>query len=279
MNQNGRNNRNNTGKDRQGKGSGRSNSNSGRGSTTETRKQTMEFTPHIAGKHQTVTYDTVKEHILQEIQKDLKNGSDLAVNLRNNNDIGIPINKPRRQIVKINSERGKKATEEEIADARIEQEGNDMEYTIDLKEWKSRQNTYNENKFKAYTLIYGYCNKTMQNRIEETTDFETIIRNDPFTILDTIKLKMYGQARAKYEFVQPTDTLQQFLSLKQDHGESLVEYTKRFKQSVDNLQAIFGKDFLNEYIEKTDEYKKSHDADDKLLLKNRRFQNGQPIYI
>ena len=46
----------------------------GSGSTTKTttpekKIAVMEFTPHIAGKHQSVTYDTVKEHIFQEIQK------------------------------------------------------------------------------------------------------------------------------------------------------------------------------------------------------------------
>ena len=202
-----RNGRNNNGKNSQLKGSDRSNQNSSKKDTSDYKKQTMEFTPHIAGKHQTVTYDTVKEHILQEIQRELKNGSDIAVNLRNDNYTRIPVNKPRRVIVKIKTEGGKTAEPEEISDMKIEQEGNDMEYTIDLKEWKARQNTYTENKFKSYTLIFGYCNKTMQNRIEETTDFETIIRNDPFILLDTIKLKMYGQVRAKYEFVQPTDTL------------------------------------------------------------------------
>ena len=55
--------------------------------------------------------------------------------------------------------------------------------------------------------------------------------------METIKLKMYGQVRAKYEYVQPTDTILQFLSLKQDHGESLIDYDKHFKQSVDNLKA------------------------------------------
>ena len=57
----------------------------------------------------------------------------------------------------------------------------------------------------------------------------------------------------KYEFVQPTDTILQFLSLKQDHGESLVDHVKQVKQSIDNLKAIFGKEFLCEYIEKTEE--------------------------
>ena len=36
---------------------------------------------------QSVMYNTVKEHIIQDIQKDLKNGSDMAVNLRKGTDI------------------------------------------------------------------------------------------------------------------------------------------------------------------------------------------------
>ena len=59
--------------------------------------------------------------------------------------------------------------------------------------------------------------------------------------MDTIKLKMYGQVQAKYEYFQPTNTILHFLSLKQGHRESLIDYAKQFKQSVDNLKAIFGK--------------------------------------
>ena len=127
-----------TAKGHQGKGSDRSNRDGGRNSTTEHKKQTMEFTPHITGKHQSVTYDTVKDHILQEIQKDLKNGSDMAVNLRKDTDARIPIVKPKRQIVKsVKLEEGESADPADLLiEIRIEQEGYDMEYTIDLKEWK-----------------------------------------------------------------------------------------------------------------------------------------------
>ena len=90
-----RNGRNNNGKECQNKGSYESSS---RKYTTEYKKQVMEFTSHIAGKHQTVTYDTVKEHILQEIHTDLNNGLDMAVNIRKDIYDGIPINKPRRVI-------------------------------------------------------------------------------------------------------------------------------------------------------------------------------------
>ena len=95
----------------------------------------------------------------------------------------------------------------------------------------------------------------MQNRIEESINFEAQIQDDPFVLLTAIKLKMYGQTRARYEYVQPTDILLQFLSLKQEHAESLVDYTRRFKQGKDNLEAIMGAQFLDGFIEKTEKYK------------------------
>ena len=182
--------------------------------TPEKKVAVMEFTPHIAGKHQAVTYDTVKEHILQEIQKDLKHGYDIARCLREGLDKGIPILKPVREI-----ELQGILKDHEL---NIIQEGHDMEWQIEYKEYSIRKNVYEENIFKTNAIIFGYCNKSMQTRIEETSEFEAKIRNDPWVLLDTIKLRMYGQVRAKYEYVQPTDTLIQFLTLKQDHGESMA---------------------------------------------------------
>ena len=82
----------------------------------------MEFTPHIAGKHQSVTYDMVKVD-------------------------RIPITKPKRQIVKaVKLEEGETADPANLfIEIRIEQEGYDMEYTIDLKEWKENHFKKNGN--------------------------------------------------------------------------------------------------------------------------------------
>ena len=98
-----------------------------------------------------------------------------------------------------------------------------MEFTIELKEWCARQNACDENKFETCTMTFGHCNRTMQNRIEETNNFESTIQNDPFLLLCTIKLKMCGQVRAKCECVQPADAIPQFSSLKQEHGESPMD--------------------------------------------------------
>ena len=52
-------------------------SGSGNGGTAE-----MKFVPHYTGKQQTMTYDTVKDHIIQQIQKTYKYGLDMAKTLR-----------------------------------------------------------------------------------------------------------------------------------------------------------------------------------------------------
>jgi hypothetical protein len=154
--------------------------------TPEKKVAVMEFTPHIAGKHQAVTYDTVKEHILQEIQKDLKHGYDIARCLREGLNKGIPILKSTREI----EVQGGSLTEQEV---KLIQEGYDMEWQIEYKEYSARKNVYDENIYKTYAIIFGYCNKAMQTRIEETSEFEAKIRNDLWEILSTIKLRMYGQ--------------------------------------------------------------------------------------
>ena len=43
----------------------------------------MKFFPHGIGRdRQTVTYDTVKDHIVQYVQKTYNNGQDIAISLR-----------------------------------------------------------------------------------------------------------------------------------------------------------------------------------------------------
>jgi hypothetical protein len=139
----------------------------GRGSGTSTntnspekKEAVMEFTPHIAGKHQAVTYETVKEHIMQELQIELKHGYDIVKCLRAGLRGGIPITKPIRIIEK----KGNHSDET----LKVIQDGHDMEWKIDRNEFSVRKNIYEENVYKTYAIIFGYCNKTMQSRIEET---------------------------------------------------------------------------------------------------------------
>ena len=95
----------------------------------------------------------------------------------------------------------------------------------------------------------------MKNRIEEATNYETEIQNNPFILLEAIKSKMFRQIQTKYKYNQVTDTLLQFFSTKQEHGESLIDYSMGFKQAKDNVKLTLGTGFLYKFIENTNKYK------------------------
>ena len=197
-----------------GRGSGRSGG-SGNNNSKVNRDKEILFTPYYSGKQQYMTYDTVREHIIQDIQKKFKYGSDMVKAIRDDAYTDPGQGKPARQIADLYDERNKRKDNVLL---RIEQDGYDLEYTEDLRNYNARVYTYEENKHRAYALIFGYCNKTMQNRIEEISDFETRVRNDPLELLREIKMKMYDPARAKYEFVSLTKFITRILNTKQEQS-------------------------------------------------------------
>ena len=61
------------------------------------------------------------------------------------------------------------------------------------------------------------------------------------------------------------------LTLKQEHGESLSDFNKRFKQTKDNLEGVFSKDFMVGYIVKTTNYKNESNMMKKAEIKDKSF--------
>lgn len=168
---------------------------------------------------------------------------------------------------------------------RPEQESLDIEFQLDLKTFMKWEATYAANKCKAFTTMHNCHNKTMQNQITETRKQETNIRNNTFKLLNIIKMKMCRQVHAKYKWTQLTDATIQFITTKQEHGKSLTDFAKQFKQTKDNMKSAVGKGFLNGFIEKTNVYaidsnvtfrteltKKSLQVDNMHAIKTRRQQ-------
>ena len=137
---------------------------------------------------------------------------------------------------------------------------------------------YESNKIKAYALIFENCNKAMQTRIEECTDFETYIRDNPRVLLNEIKRKMYDPARSKYEYAFLTESLRRIFDTKQEEDEGLVEYTKRYKQERDIVIDSIGTELLHNFVETTAEYQAETDNDIKIQLKEESF-NKWKTYI
>jgi hypothetical protein len=125
---------------------------------------------------------------------------------------------------------------------------------------------------KAYVLIFStYCNKTMQNWIEEHPDYETTICDDPIELLSKIKVLMHDPIRAKYPFALLTEVMIRMLNIKQIENEGLLDYVKRFKQSRDITKSHMGTDILGKFVENTRKYQEEEDASKMKEMKDRVF--------
>ena len=160
---------------------------------------------------QSVMYNMVKDHIVQHVQRTFKNGIDIAKSLRDLQKVDLLPDLPIRRAAAPAVDPTKP---EQLQEQKIVQDGYDIKYTAKLNKHLEREAILDKNMAKAYALIYSqYCNKTMQNRIEEHPDFEMTIRDDPIELLNNIKILMHDPIRARYPFVTVTEALTRLLNI------------------------------------------------------------------
>ena len=195
---------------------------------------------------------------MQHVQKTFRQGHDIAVSLRDLKKKDLSSYKPVRETTELT----------DAVQAQLDQDGKDIEYQAMLNRYLERQDTLDENMLKAYAVIYStYCSKTIQNRIEEHPDYETVIRDDPIELLKTIKVLMHETARARYPYASVTDAFTRLLNMKQMEHENLLDYVKRFKQNRDVLKSHVGSEILYKFIENTTEYQGETDVEKQKELK------------
>ena len=225
----------------------------------------MKFLPHTTGTNKlTATYETVKTHIKQYVQKTYKHGQDIAESLRELEKKDLTAEMPMRRMSGLVAE-----SQERLR--KIEQDGYNVLYTAEVQNYMDRKNTLDTKLGRAYALILStYCNGTMQHRIEEHPDFESTIQNNPIELLKAIKIVMHDPITAKYPYASVTEALMRTLNIKQMEHESLIDYMKRFKQSRDVLKSHIGGDILNKFVENLPEYRHGTMAEQR-EMKNKAF--------
>ena len=141
------------GRGHRGRGCGRGIFMSANYKKTTGKQMEMKFYPHGTGKQQqTITYKTMKEHMIQQVQRMYRHGHDIAMSLRNLEKIDLVKEVPERKLTDKQPDK----------EGQTDQVGLDMVYQAEIKQFLARKETFNENMTKAYALIYStYCNKTM----------------------------------------------------------------------------------------------------------------------
>ncbi len=227
-----------------GRGTGRSQGRGYRGNrsnttSSKTQQREVKFSPQNQGKANYATYATVKEAVVNHIQKSYKGGLDVAKGLKDMSKVNLSKVEPKRGV----------STEKVDTDKAMEQTGFDIKYQEELRWHIDRKDALEEGMNKAYALIVTtYCTRSMQSRIEEHPEFTSKIEDDPIAVLEAIQTLMHDPVRAQYPMTSMTDALCRLVNVKQADSEDLLDYVKRFKQLRDVAKNQLGSAVLNTFV-------------------------------
>jgi hypothetical protein len=228
--------------------------------TASSKALEMELIPHRIGKEvrQTATYQTVKDYIIQLVQKSFRNGKEVADSIRKMDRINMMSKIPVRRL--------SRATDAD--DRATKQKGYDILYKAEIDMYTKRKHKLEDNMNKTYSLIYlQHCNKTIQDRIHAHPDFETKIKNDPIELLKAIEILLNDPVPARYLYKSVTEAMTRFMTCRQLENKPLANYVKRFKGYQDSMAQNMGKDFPKEFVKNTKQYadETNTDKQDKML--------------
>ena len=90
---------------------------------------------------------------------------------------------------------------------------------------------------------------------------------------------MHDPERAKYPYASVTEAMTRVINIKQYEKESLLDYSKRFKQANDIFLSHVGNDILDKFTEDLREYKIASDQATKDELNRKSFKKWMAYLI
>lgn len=220
-------------------------------SSAQNKKDVSDYVYYIGSSKQASDYEITTEFLINHIQKEYEFGSDIATALNQLEAFNLNKFKPRLETSTSGDATVKAAEEKQF----------EMEFRAKFERYTIREETYNNNLTKAYAFLWERCSKAMKNKIEARKDFATKIKDDPIELLKAIKEHALNYQENKLDMVIILDAMRALHNTKQKDGESLQDYTKRFKVARDVLVSHLGGPIIfSKIIEKTDAYK-SEDAE------------------
>jgi len=116
----------------------------------------------------------------------------------------------------------------------------EKEFDKDYDAYRKRVSQYEQNKVKAYALIWERCSKGMQNKVESRTDFVSRIKDEPIELLKAIKEHSLNYQETRYVMSIVTDAFCHMMTTTQREKESLQDYTRRFRVAKEVLESHIG---------------------------------------
>ena len=216
-----------SGRGGRGRGRGRQNSYS---KPSYTKKTVEEYFFYVGSSKQASDYEITAEFVVNHVKKTFDRGNDISEALRTLVIANTSAWKPKLNVSRETDAIAKSGEDKQFA----------MEYKAELDESMKRKRTYEDNTFKAYALLWERCAKAMQHKIASRSDYDSLIFNDPIALLRAIKEHSLNYQETRYEMSIISDAFRSAFTSKQREGESLQDYTRRFKTSTEILESHLG---------------------------------------
>ena len=204
-----------------------------------------------------------------KVQKEYEYGRDIGECIRDMVVIDLSVLRPQIQELK-ETDPAKRAREEKALD---------IVYQSQMELYLKREAILEENLGKAYSLIYeNYCDHIMQTRIKEHPKYLSEILNDPIKLLEEIAKLMHEPIRAQFPYLSMMEAHRRLLNMKQREKENLLDYLERFKQEKSIVKSHLGDEFLDTFVEHTEEYKDliiNQQPGEAAILKTKAFKMQQ----
>ena len=197
---------------------------------TPSKKSITDWNYYIGSAKQASEFEAITEFLLNHIREKFEYGNDIAKAIDDQEPVDTKIWRPSLQ----------KSQSEDPEIKEIENEEFKMEFQAALQTYQRRQSLYESNTVKAYALFWGRCTKGMRNKIEARTDYGTKIKNNPIELVKAIKEHSLSYQENRYNMAVIFDSLKTMVNLRQKEGETLQDYTKRFRVTREVLETQIG---------------------------------------
>jgi hypothetical protein len=194
------------------------------------KKKLQDYQYYFGSAKQASDYEATTSYLINQIKKTYAYGSNIATALDQLQHVDLSPFKPTLQ-----SSQSKEEDVKALENKRFRLE---LKTLFDV--YVKREQTYLMDMSKAYAFLWDQCSKAMQQKIESRQDYEKDIVNNPIKLLCAIKEQALNFQDKKYPMAIIMDAFRVFSSMRQNEGESLQDYTKRFKVAKDMLESHLG---------------------------------------
>ena len=175
-------------------------------------------------------FELTKDYLINHIRKTYDTRDDIAKALETEAEFDLSTVQPMLKVSRESDAMKKAAENKEF----------EMEQAADMELFAKQKRCYSNNKIKAYALLWEQSTRGMHSRVLSNKDYESKIKGDPIKLIKCIKKLSLNAQDSRYQPSITFNSMKAFLACRQQEGESLQDYTRRFKTTRDIMVTQVG---------------------------------------